>query len=408
MAWNEPGSGQRDPWSKRPSGGGKNPLDDLLKKLRGGRFGKLKGAPGGILTIVLAVLLAMLLISSYTAIGTSQAGVVLRFGQYARTLAPGFHLKWPRPIETVTKVETTRVRSTSDQVSMLTSDENIIAVDFNVQYQVSDARSYLFSTSDPEDTLHEAAEAAVRAVVGAHTMDDILTSPAEDAATVPASAASAAVPAGAASSQGAAAVARVTPPPVPTADKVTLQQETRDALQHTLDSYHSGLVVNDVSFQNVAPPQAVKAAFDDVNAAREDKQSSVNEARAYANQVIPQATGDAARIAAEASGYKAERIARAQGDTERFDLLLKQYQLAPAVTRRRLWLETMEKVLSNTPKIIDGSGGRNIINLPAGIAARSASNDAVSAGVTVTTDRVAGSSSTGAAAGSTNDAGVQP
>ena len=392
MAWNEPGSGQRDPWGKRPNGGGngKNPLDDLLKKLRGGRLGKLGGGgAGGIFTIFLALLLALLLLSSYTIVGTSQAGVVLRFGQYARTLTPGFHFKMPRPIESVTKVETTRVRSISDQVRMLTSDENIIAVNFNVQYQVSDAQRYLFATSDPEDTLHQAAEAAVRSVVGAHTMDDILTSPTEqdvaDAAALAASGSSSAAPASVGS---AAAVARVTVPPTPAADKVTLQQETRDTLQRTLDSYQSGLVVNDVSFQNVAPPQEVKAAFDDVNAAREDKQSSVNEARAYANQVIPQATGDAARIAAEAGGYKAERVARSTGDTERFDLLLKEYKLAPAVTRRRLWLETMEKVLADNPKVVDGSGGRNIINLPAGSMVRpEADSSGVSAGVTVTADR---------------------
>lgn len=376
MAWNEPGNGQRDPWGKNRPPGNKPPnLDQFFKNLRG-RLGRMGGGAGGIFTIVLALLIAWVLVGSYTIINTSQAGVVLRFGQYNRTLTPGFHFKLPAPIESVTKVETTRIRSMSDQVRMLTSDENIISVNFNVQYQVSDARKYLFSTSNPEDTLAQAAEAAVRSVVGSHSMDDILTSPGEDAAAgLPAVAGTAPTPAA--------------PAPVgkkaPSQDRVTLQQQTRDALQHTLDSYDAGLVVTDVSFQNVAPPQEVKAAFDDVNAAREDKQSSVNKAYAYANQVVPQATGKASRIAAQADGYKAERIARATGDAERFNLLLKEYKAAPAVTRQRLWIETMEQVMARNPKVIDGSGGRNIINLPAG-QGTPLDSSTVGAGVTVTGD----------------------
>lgn len=373
MAWNEPGNGQRDPWNKnnkRPSSG-KPGLDAVLKDLQR-RLGKLGGGRGGIVTVLAALVLAWLLLSSYTIVDASQAGVVLRFGQYSRTLGPGFHLKLPQPIESVTKVATTRVRSVSDQVRMLTSDENIVSVNFNVQYQVSDARKFLFSVSDPEDTLREASEAAVRSIVGAHSMDDILTGTdaAPDATT------------------GAAPVAPVAQAVTQTRD--TLQQQTREILQQTLDAYDAGLQVTDVSFQNVAPPQEVKDAFDDVNAAREDKQGFVNNARAYANQVIPQATGDAARIGQEAEGYKAERIAHAQGDTERFNLILKQYKAAPEVTRRRLWLETMERVLTNTPKVVDGTDGRNIINLSPGGASSSstgASNvGAVMQSATTTSD----------------------
>ncbi|MEW5835553.1 MAG: FtsH protease activity modulator HflK [Pseudomonadota bacterium] len=373
MAWNEPGKndGQRDPWGKNNRPGGNTPpgLDQLLKRLRQ-RFGKLGGGPGGVFTIVLAVLLAWLLVSSATVINTSQTGVVLRFGKYSRTLAPGFHFKLPAPIETVAKVETTRIRAQVGQVRMLTSDENIISVAYNVQYQVSDPRQYLFSTNDPDDTLAQAAEAAVRSVVGAHSMDQILTSPGDDVEPAPAPASSAAAP----------APAKVAAAPAGKDDRVTLQQQTLDALQHTLDSYHAGLQVTDVSFQNVAPPDEVKAAFDDVNAAREDKQSAVNKAHAYANQVIPQATGEAARIVAQAEGDKAERIARATGDAERFNLLLKEYKAAPAVTRQRLWLETMEDVMARNPKVVDGSGGRNIINLPAGLGSK------LSPGATVSAD----------------------
>lgn len=298
-------------------------MEDLLNKARN-RVGKMGQGPGSLLTGVLVLLVIGLLFSSYTIIGARQQGVVLRFGQYSRTLAPGFHLKLPQPIESVNKVEATRIRSVTDKVAMLTKDENIITIDFTVQYQVDDSRKYLFSLNDPDGTIGAAAEAAVRSVIGGSDMDQIL------------------------SAAGASLVA-----------------QAQAALQQTLDTYDSGLRVTEVSFQNVAPPNEVKDAFDDVNNAREDKQSIENGALAYASKVVPVARGEAARIAAEAAGYKAERIARAQGDTARFDLLLTQYKAAPEVTRKRLWLETMEQVMAKNPKVIDGSGGRNIINLPA-------------------------------------------
>ncbi|WP_329742961.1 FtsH protease activity modulator HflK [Dyella sp. A6] len=368
MAWNEPGNGQRDPWNKnnRPASG-KSGLDDAVKNLRK-HLGKFGGGRGGIFTIIAALLVAWLLLSSYTVVGANQSGVVLRFGRYARTLAPGFHFKLPQPLESVSKVATSSIRSISDKARMLTSDENIVSVNFNVQYQVSDARKFLFSASDPEQTLREAAEAAVRAVVGAHSMDDILTGSDTEASAVNAAPPGSASPGAAANSAVAAAAATAAHAAVP-ADAVgqsrdSLQQQTRQILQHTLDSYDIGLRVTDVSFQNVAPPQEVKDAFDDVNAAREDKQGTENKARAYASKVIPEARGDAARILAEAAGYKAARIARAQGDVQQFDLMLKQYKAAPQVTRRRLWLETMEQVLASDRKVIDDASGRNIINLP--------------------------------------------
>jgi membrane protease subunit HflK len=323
VAWNEPGkSGQDDPWNRKRSSG-KSPLDELLNKLRhsGGKFGQ---GPGSILTGILVLILVGLLFSSYTIVGTREQGVVLRFGQYSRTLPPGFHLKYPQPIESVTKVEATRIRSVNDKVAMLTKDENIITIDFTVQYQVDDSRKYLFSLTDPDGTISAAAEAAVRGVIGGSDMDQVL------------------------SAAGA-----------------NLVTEAQTALQKTMDGYNSGLRVTEVSFQNVAPPDEVKDAFDDVNNAREDKQSIENAALAYASKVIPVARGAAARIAAEADGFKAERIARAQGDTARFDLLLAQYKVAPEVTRKRLWLETMEQVMARNTKVIDGSDGRNIINLPA-------------------------------------------
>ena len=322
LAWNEPGNGQRDPWSKHRTPGGKPALDKWLRDLQA-RFNRLGRGPGNIALIVLAVLVLALLFSSYTIVNARQAGVVLRFGEYSRTLSPGFHLKLPQPFESVTKVDATRVRSVTDNVILLTRDENILAVDFTVQYQVDDARKYLYSLNEPDETTHAAAEAAVRAVIGSSDMDQIL------------------------SGEGA-----------------TLVSQAQLVLQKTLDSYNSGLRVTEVSFQNVAPPKEVKDAFDDVNNAREDKQSIENAALAYANKVVPVARGEASRIAAEAAGYQAERIARATGDTAQFNLLLKEYKAAPEVTRRRLWLETMEQVMADNRKVIDSTGGRNIINLP--------------------------------------------
>jgi membrane protease subunit HflK len=321
LAWNEPGNGQRDPWSKHRAPGGKPALDKWLRDLQT-RFNRLGRGPGNIALIVVGVLVLALLFSSYTIVNARQAGVVLRFGQYSRTLSPGFHLKLPQPFESVTKVDATRVRSVTDNVILLTRDENILAVDFTVQYQVDDARKYLYSLNEPDETTHAAAEAAVRAVIGSSDMDQIL------------------------SGEGA-----------------TLVSQAQQVLQKTLDSYNSGLRVTEVSFQNVSPPKEVKDAFDDVNNAREDKQSIENAALAYANKVVPVARGEASRIAAEAAGYQAERIARATGDTAQFNLLLKEYKAAPEVTRRRLWLETMEQVMADNRKVIDSTGGRNIINL---------------------------------------------
>ncbi len=358
MAWNEPGkNGQNDPWNRKRATG-KSPLDDLFNNAKN-HLGKLGQGPGSILLAVLVLVVVFLLLSSYTIVGARQAGVVLRFGQYSRTLAPGFHFKLPQPIESITKVEATRIRSVTDKVAMLTKDENIITIDFTVQYQVDDSRKYLFSLNDPDGTISAAAEAAVRSVIGSSDMDQIL------------------------SAAGA-----------------SLVSEAQVTLQKTLDSYDSGLRVTEVSFQNVSPPNEVKDAFDDVNNAREDKQSIENGALAYASKVVPVARGDAARIAAEASGYKAARIARAQGDTAGFDLILAQYKAAPEVTRKRLWLETMEQVMADNPKVVDGSDGRNIINLPTPQAAATPETGSATVGAIVPTPAPAGSNAA--------DKGTQP
>jgi len=208
-------------------------------------------------------------------------------------------------------------------VSMLTKDENIVVIDFNVQYTVSDARQYLFSANQPDEALKQAAESALRQVIGRSDMDTILSGKGTE-----------------------------------------LVGETEKLLQQTIDSYKIGLLVNLVNFQKIQPPAEVKQAFDDANNAGNNQQQLINEAQAYSAGKIPEARGDAARIRAAAEGYKAEQVANATGDTQRFSLIEQQFKAAPEVTRKRLYLETMQSVLANNTKVIDGTSGKNLLYLP--------------------------------------------
>lgn len=348
MAWNEPGSGkQRDPW-KDNGGGGKNDLDDAIQRIKdtfgrlfggggGGASGGDRGRNGGVLLAIIGLLIAWVLFDSWVQVNAGKEAVVLRFGQYARTMPPGFNLKWPRPIESATEVNVQEVRNISDTVRMLTRDENIVQVEFNVQYEVADSTLFLYATRDPDQTLKQAAESAVREVIGTSKLDAIMP----DQRVEPL--------------EGEKPVAN------PSAE---LAQQAKKVLQQTLERYHAGLQVNDLNFQNVRPPQEVKDSFDDAISAREDRQRASNIADAYAKRVVPEARGEAARILAEAQGYKAERIARAEGDAQRFDLIASQYRAAPEVTRKRLYIETMQQVVSGTPKVIDFTGGKNLLQIP--------------------------------------------
>jgi membrane protease subunit HflK len=355
MAWNEPGSGkQRDPW-KDSGGGGPSPDFDALLKRAGAFFNRLFSGGGGPGVAILAIALVWIVWDSSAVIRANESGVVLRFGQYARTMAPGFNLKWPRPIETVLKVDTKGSHQASDQVRMLTKDENIVLVDFNVQYTIGDPKQFLFSVRDPDETVKQAAESAVREVIGSSGLSSIMPDQqqTQEQAEAVKEAASTATPA---STPEAAAL-----PPNPSAELAGAAQKV---LQATLNRYDTGLLVQTLNFQNVRPPQEVKEAFDDAISAREDRQRRSNEADAYAKSVIPNARGDAARILAEAEGYKAERIAKAEGDAQRFNLIAAEYKAAPEVTRKRLYIETMQKVLAATSKVIDLSGGKNLLYLP--------------------------------------------
>jgi modulator of FtsH protease HflK len=330
MAWNEPG--KRDPWQ------GKKPppdMEEMLRRLRdgvgrlfgggGGGGGSLSGGSGsGMIMIGAFVLVAIwAVLSSMVSIDARQIGVVLRFGQFDRILNSGFNVKWPSPIEEVLKVDATGVKSVNDEVRMLTKDENIVQIDFNVQYSIADARQYLFALNQPDDTLKQVAESALRQVMGRSDMDTIL------------------------SGHGTEVVG-----------------ETEKLLQQTLDSYHVGLIVKGVNFQKILPPEEVKKAFDDANNAGNNQKQVVNEALAYSAQQIPLARGEAARIRAEAEGYKAAKVAAATGDAQRFSLVDTQYRAAPEVTRKRLYLETMQDVLGKTLKIIDQSNGKSMLYLP--------------------------------------------
>ena len=327
MAWNEPGSGkQRDPWRDNSGGGGNGPspdFDALLKKIRDAFNRLFGGGSSGFGAAVVGILIAWLLFDSVVRINASQTGVVLRFGDFSRLMTPGINFKLPGPIETVSKVDIGSVFQTSDQVRMLTRDENIVMVDFNVQYRINDPQLYLFGVRSPDETLGQAAESAVRTVIGSSSMDMILSG-----------------------------------------QRTELMANAKSLLQSTLERYRTGLVLTELNFQNLRPPQEVKDAFDDANRALQDKQRLEEEAKAYASQVVPEARGDAARTRAEAEGYKSERVARAEGDAQRFNLVEAQYRAAPEVTRKRLYLETMEEVVGQTPKAIDFSNGKNIYSLP--------------------------------------------
>ena len=330
MAWNEPGKGGKEPWK---SGGDPNAeVDAFVQKLKenlgrvfggGGGSGGGRGQSGfGPLVWVLVIAGIWLLFDSWQMIDERQRGVVLRFGEYNRLMTPGPNFKWPRPIESVIKVNVTDVRSVSDQVRMLTRDENIVQISLNVQYLVGDPQAYLFGTRNPDETLKQAAESAVRDVIGSSTMDMVLTG-----------------------------------------ERAALAAEARSRLQTTLDSYRTGLQVSVFNLQDARPPNEVRQAFDDAISAREDKERIESEAMAYASKVVPEARGQAARIRAQAEGFRDAIIARASGDAERFNLLYEEYRKAPEVTRKRLYLEAIEQVLADNRTIYAGDGN-NVLYLP--------------------------------------------
>ena len=335
MAWNTPGG--NDGNSNRPSGGDRNNpwppprrrkpgggggFDDILERIRGvfgGGGGGFDGHPLRWAAIALGVIV---LLNSFTLIAEQQQGVVLRFGEFHRILDPGPNFKFPWPVETVEKVEATQIKSFEpDSVPVLTRDENIVNVEINVQYRISNARQYLFGTRNAVEVLEEAALSSVREQVGRSDLDTVL------------------------GAREALAVA------------------ARENLQRSLEVYRTGITVTELNLPNARPPDAVKPAFDDVNSAQQDKDRLISQARAYAAKVVPEARGQAARVRTEAEGYKTATIARATGDAQRFTLLVQQYRGAPDVTRKRLWLETLEQVMAENRMVVGGDS-RQLLYLP--------------------------------------------
>ncbi len=342
MAWNTPGSSgpgngggngndNPNPWPPRRKKPG-NPLDELLARLR-----QLFDGKGGWWRWLAIVVVVLLLFSSFKLIGEQQRGVVLRFGRFARIMQPGPNFKWPWPVEMVKKIDATSVRTFGNTVPVLTNDENIVIVSLNVQYQVADAKEYAFGTRDADEVLKQAAQSALREQVGRAPLDTVL---------------------GARGPLAAAA---------------------KERLQESLNAYHTGLVVTELNLPDARPPEEVKPAFDEVNSAQQVKDRLVNEANAYAAQVVPEARGEAAKRRAGAEGYRQSIVAKAEGDASRYSQIYAEYKAAPEVTRKRLWLETVQQVLAQNRKVVGGDGKQLIyVPMPAAAPAQQASPQASS------------------------------
>jgi len=335
MAWNEPPDGNKgkDPWGNRGNGEGPPDLDEIVRKMQrglGGLFGnRPTGGVGGNNSPLNWIIPVLLLIGwlgydMFYAIDEQERGVVLRLGEYVTTLQPGPNIRMPRPIEKVYRVNVGQVRTLTHKATMLTQDENIVDVEVAVQWQISDPAAYIFNVNSPAATLRQAAESAVRRIIGKNKLDFVLT-------------------------EGRGQIAH----------------DQKIAMQNILNSYEIGILVVTVEMQPAKPPEQVKAAFDDAIKAREDEQRIVNEAEAYRNDVIPKARGAAARLREESNAYKSKVIAKAEGEASRFVQLLAEYERAPSITRERLYLDSIETVLSNTNKImIDAEGSNSLMYLP--------------------------------------------
>jgi membrane protease subunit HflK len=339
MGWNAPGSGGgnndggRDPWGRdNPPRG--NDLGSqaagLFKKLFGG--GKSggsgsswrKGRPGSIIGAAIGLALAGLIVSGFYTVREAERGVVLRFGKIYDVTDPG--LRWKIPgVDTVNVVDIEQVRALQSSGTMLTQDENVVIVEMDVQYRISDPVKYLYSTTDPDHTLLEATDSALRYVVGHTLMDDILTSGRE-----------------------------------------MVRQNTRELLTSIIEPYNTGLTIVDMNFLPARAPDQVKAAFDDAISAQEDEQRFKREAEAYANEVLPKADGQVQRIRQEAEAYRSQVVLNAQGDVARFEKVLPEYEKAPEITRQRIYFDTLQEVMKKSRKVIldTPNGSSPVIYLP--------------------------------------------
>lgn len=334
MAWNEPGGGNKDPWGGKGGNDGPPDLDEMARKMRdkmnkffGGRGGKGGGSGrGGIpinLGLIAVIAVVAWVLSGIYIVQPAERGVVLRFGAYNDTTGPGPHW-FMRGLETVDKVDVDNLRTVSHRAKMLTRDENIIQVELAVQYQVRDAKEYLFQVRDPDYTLQEATESALREVVGSMSMDEFLSG-----------------------------------------GRGVIVQRTKDLTQAILDKYKAGLIIASVNLQDPQPPEEVQGAFEDAIKAQEDEVRYKNQAEAYALDILPKARGDATRKREAAVAYREQVIAKAEGEASRFTQTLVEYEKAPAITRKRLYLETMEYVFANSSKVVMAvKDGNNLMYIP--------------------------------------------
>jgi modulator of FtsH protease HflK len=340
MAWNEPGgnSNNQDPWGGRKGGDRKGPpdLDEAFRKLQeslAGLFGggnkrsTDEGSSGGgfaLLGVGLLVGAVLWLFSAVYTVDAQEQAVILRLGKYQTTEGNGLHIYFP-PFEKKYQENVTRERSYTKQGQMLTEDENIVEVPLTVQYKISNLQDYVLKVDQPEISLQQATDSALRHVVGSTAMDQVLTE-----------------------------------------GRVLMASEIKERLQRYLDTYQTGITVTQVNVQSAAAPREVQEAFDDVIRAREDEQREKNQAETYANGVVPEARGQAQRLLEDASGYREEVVSRAKGEADRFTKLVAEYRKAPEITRERLYLDTMQEVFSNTSKIMmTGDKGQNsMVYLP--------------------------------------------
>lgn len=346
MPWKEPGDKPREPndtWgtgdrpgdrdrsgdrqSNRPGGnrpGGNNDFDleAQLRRLRQ-RFGRFGGGPSGLLALIVVAVIVWFAAGSWTLIDAREAGILLRFGQYQGTLQPGLHMHLPRPFATVIKVDIGRSRTVSDQIRMLTRDGQIALVDFFVQYKVTDPRKFLFAVRDPEDAMRQATLAVLREQVGTQTMQQLST-----------------------------------------LTDTALTDRIKSELQAKLDGYGSGIEVTEVGIQNVSVPQEVQDAWNDIGNARQDAQRTEGDAQAAAGKSETDASAKAEQMRADAEAYRTASIAAAKAEAARFNEVLNAYRAAPEVTRRKLWLQTMQEVLAQNRTVINAGGGNVIIQMP--------------------------------------------
>jgi membrane protease subunit HflK len=356
MSWNEPGGDKKDPWSGRGDQKGPPDLDEAIRSLQeklakffgGGNNNGGDNSSNNLPSInpvkgvgfVTAGAVLLWGISGFYIVDEGNNGVETRFGKYIGTTQSGLNWHLPAPIEQVELVNVKQNRSIEvgyrsggtelmagsvpTEALMLTKDENIVEVRLNVQYQIKDAKDFVFNIVNPAATLKQVTESVQRGVVGSSNMDFVLTEGRSEIVT-----------------------------------------QIKKEIQDVMDSYQSGVYITSVNLQDAQAPEQVQNAFADAIRAREDEQRLINEAEAYSNEVVPKARGAAARKMQEAEGYKAQIIAQAEGETDRFTKLLTEYKKAPEITRKRLYIESMEAVFSETNTVmVDVKGGNNMLYLP--------------------------------------------